>query len=246
MPCGTHPSHHRGPQVFPLHRALPASTLQGRHGSRYAPRAQSLFKRSQGWTQHSMPHHPGQRDTCTSRLGKSAHAKDACEHGLLPLTGHDHASTSQRPGKGTIKGGCRASMQHLEASKGSHGGSLSDSHAIISKEILRDLMADLAQGLADIARLRQEAMSARAPLAPCKTPPTLEIQYEGLPAPSHRTPDNDLPQQCSSQEAGVRKPPQLPLQQHHARAQQQGWSLQARPAEAWQGPDMAVSHSLEA
>ncbi len=176
------------------------------HSSGSAPRPDTA--------QHAR--HPGRQATCTSRLGESAQTEGACEHGTLHLAGNEHAGSRQLPDKG----GSRASMQHLAAGRGSHGGSLSDSHVIMSKRILRDLMADLAQGVADIAQLRQEATSAQAPPAPCNTQ-ILEAHHDRLLAP-----------QCSSQEAGI---PQPHLQHDNARASNRGGH--SRPGQ--QKPDRA-------
>ena len=182
----------------------------------------------------------GRRTACASRPGKCALAEDAGEHATPCLTGKAHASSSGRS-KGPIKGGSCKGMDHFEADMGLLGGPLSDSHVIMSKEILRDLMADLAQGLADITKLKQEATSARAPLAPCKKPSTLKPHPDRLPASSPMTPDNDPPQQCSSQglqKAGTQAS-QPPLQPGHARANSRdGHSRrgQQRPgrAQTWQ------------
>ena len=146
--------------------------------------------------------HPSQGPTSSSRLGKCSLPGDAWQHNTLLPAGNSYPSSIEQSEQGPIDEGSRRTLQHelhVGAGRSFTDRRLSDDHVIVRKKILRQLMADLAQGLADIAQLRREAVTARAPPAPCSQPLLLGSQQAG-PSPTHpRTPDTDLPPQCRGQ-----------------------------------------------
>ena len=165
--------------------------------------------------------HPGQPDTRSVGQGKSRQAGAARQHAKVHVGGMSSAGSQQRDRGSATDTTCLDSQNQLPAEPGEslRGSRPPDSHVLMSKKVLRGLLADLAQGLTDIAQLRQDAMTLRAPLAksqqPSLQPSLIDSQHDKLP-PSHpRTPATSPPEQRCSHTKDTQAPLR-PLQHDHS------------------------------
>lgn len=143
--------------------------------------------------------HSSQQAAISSRLGGCSQHDDAWQHDALHLANNPSASSGQR--RGTVKKENFLSVQQelpVVAGVSLHESHLAAGRVVISKSMLEDLMADLAQSLADIAQLRQ-SVPAWTFHSPCKASPLLGPSHVDPPPAHPRSSDTDLPQHCDRQ-----------------------------------------------
>jgi len=127
-------------------------------------------------------HHSSTRASSNGMLRKISTADEAWQHDSSHST-HDLSVSSQQPHETrTAKQGCQH-PQHVmpsEAGKGFHDKKLSIDSVIVSKQMLKALMKDLAKGFADIEQLRHDALTAHVLVTPSEQSTPQHAQHDGL------------------------------------------------------------------